>query len=168
MRVQTDTYNVYKFEELSEDVQEKVLDKFRESEDFPFLSDDLNTELEELLKENKITYDDMPKLFYSLNYCQGDGAMFEGVVYWKSYTAVIRQSGHYYHYNSKSISLYSTKTDKEASEKVEEEFNSLYVDICKELEKYGYEQIDYMLSEKAIRETIDANEYEFTENGVLV
>ena len=167
MRVQIDTYNVYNFDELSEDVQEKVLDKFRENRDLPFLSEDLSEYLAEKLKDNKITYKEMPEVFYSLSYCQGDGVMFEGTVYWKSYTAKIKQSGHYYHYNSKNIELFSTKTDKEASDKVYQQFNDIYVDMCKELEKYGYEQIDYALSEKAIKETIDANEYEFTENGCI-
>lgn len=168
MRVQVDTYNVYKFDELSKEAQEKALEYFREHEDFWGLGDELEEILTVLLKENKITYDVLPKIYYSLSWCQGDGAMFEGTVYWKSYTAVIKQSGRYYHYNSKSIELFSTKTDKEASDKVYHEFNDLYVDICQALEKAGYDSIDYTLSEENMKEMIEANDYEFTENGGLV
>ena len=165
MRLQTDRYNVYKFDELSDEVQKKVLDNFRDNEDLPFLSEDLSEYLLEIIKDNKITYKEIPELFYSLSYCQGDGAMFEGTVYWKSYTAKIKQNGLYYHYNSKNIELFSTKTDKETSDKVYQQFNDLYVAICKKIEKYGYEQIEYASSDVVIKENIDANEYEFTENG---
>jgi len=168
MRIQTDSYKVYNFDELERDIQEKVLNKFRENEDFPCMSEDLSYELETLLKIYKIKYNDTPKLYYSLSYSQGDGVMFEGTVYWKSYVAIIKQSGHYYHYNSKEIELFSIKTDKDASEKVYKEFNGIYVDICQKLEKIGYDNIDYILDEKNITENIEANEYEFKENGVLI
>jgi hypothetical protein len=168
MRVQTDTYNVYKFDELTKEVQDEVLQRERENIDYPFLGEDLQTELEQQLKDNKIKYDEAPKVLYILGYCQGDGAMFEGTIYWKSYTANVKQSGHYYHFNSKSIELYSTKTDKEASDKVYQQFNDMYVDICKELEKTGYEYIEYATSNKAIIEMIDANEWEFTGSGEFV
>lgn len=168
MRVQTDIYKVYNFDELSEEVQTKVLNNFREFEDFLFLNEDLMEELARLLDDHKITYNELPKLYFSLSYSQGDGVMFEGTVYWQACTANITQVGRYYHYNSKEIELFYTKSDKWAKETTEEKFNNIYVEICKELEQYGYEQIEYMLSDKAIIETIEANEYEFTETGAIV
>lgn len=167
MRKYITEHTVYNFNELSQEAKEKAIEQFRDNENFYFLSDDMQYHLEGLLKDNKITYGELPKVFYSLSWSQGDGAMFEGRIYWKSYTADIKQSGHYYHYNSKNIELYSTKTDKEASDKVYDQFNDLYVDICKKLERYGYDCIDYALSEEAIIETIEANEYEFTKEGAL-
>ena len=45
------------------------------------------------------------------------------------------------------------------------EFNELYDNICKKLERWGYEYIDDMTSEQSILEMIEANEYEFTSDG---
>lgn len=170
MRQVTTTYTVYKFDDLDKEAQERALDWFREHEEYPFLYEDMQYKLEELLKQHKVRYDDAPTVYYSLSWCQGDGAMFEGRVYWRQYTIDIKQSGNYYHYNSKNFDINLTNGNNismETYERVEREFNELYVDICGELERYGYAQIDYILSEEAIKETIDANEYEFYKDGRL-
>lgn len=170
MRVQTDTYNVYKFDELSKEAQERVLDTFREQEDFPFLEDDMEYKLEELLKQYKLKYDELPKMYYSLSYCQGDGAMFYGTVYYKQYTVNITHQGHYYHYNSKSFDIDLTNGNNismATHERISEEFNELYIDLCRELEKYGYAIMDATLSDESIIDMVNANEYEFTEDGAI-
>lgn len=166
---------VYSFEELSKEAQKKAVDYFRETNDFFFLEDCMNERLHKLLQENKIKDDNdtseagtkPTQVFYSLSYSQGDGAMFEGVFFWKSYTAVIKQSGHYNHYNSKIIELYSTKTGKDAKEDVYTEFNDIYINICKQLEDYGYSIIEEENSEEHIKDMIHANEYEFISTGEL-
>jgi hypothetical protein len=156
---------VYEFDELSEEAKESAREWYRSGNDYYFLSEQMDEKLHELLKKNKIKCDN-PKINYSLSYCQGDGAMFEGTIKWKSYTATIKQSGHYYHYNSKDIStLESIKTGKYASDEVEQEFEELYVKICKELANYGYECIEYENSDASVDETIRANGYTFTETG---
>ena len=165
MRVQTDIYNVYKFDELKKEVQEKVLEKFRQEEEFYFLADDITEELLQELRDNKITYNETPKVYFSLSYCQGDGVMFEGRVYWKSYTIDIKHSGNYYHYNSKELDIYSTKTDKQAKASVYADFNDVYVDICKSLERSGYSIIEDTLKDENMIDMINTNDYEFTENG---
>ena len=167
MRHFTTEHTVYNFDELSPEAQAHAIDYFRDTEEFTFLGDDMAEELYQMLANNKITYDEPPKVYFSLGYSQGDGAMFEGTVYWKAWRAKIKQSGHYYHYNSKDIELTSIKTDKEAPDKTYDEFNELYIEICSKLEKYGYSIIEAMTSDEYIIDMINANEYEFDINGGL-
>lgn len=42
-----------------------------------------------------------------------------------------------------------------------------YLKLCKELEDAGYDEIEYQDSDEFIIETIEANEYEFTEEGKM-
>lgn len=167
MRQFTTTHTVYKFEELEREAQERALNDFRERESFNWLTDELQEELARLLKQHGLKYDELPRLYYSLNYSQGDGAMFEGTVYWKSYTATIRQSGYYYHFNSKSFDLESTKTGKDATVERYAEFDDLYIDICRELERTGYQIIEDASSDESIKELIEVNGYEFYSDGRL-
>lgn len=156
---------VYTIDELSDKAKEKAREWYKSGDDMPFLSEYLSEKLAELLKENGITYRDIPKVFYSLSYCQGDGAMFEGVVFWGDYTAKIKQSGHYYHYNSKAIDLLISDGYDEAPDDKQKEFNEIYIDICRTLEKAGYAYIDDENSNENVDENIRANEYTFTESG---
>lgn len=162
--MQTKTYNIYTFDELTEKAKEKARDWYKQGNDYPFLTDDMQDKAIELLKDAKIKADDI-KVYYSLSYCQGDGAMVEINGTWKSYTVNVKQSGHYYHYNSKTIELESTKTGKDASEKVYNEFNDLYVDICQKLARYGYEIIESENEDQNVEEHILANEYTFLADG---
>src|SRR5271169_3042881 len=66
-------YNVYKFEELSKEAKKKAIDKWYESEDYPFLGEDIMQELEYL--DTLKIFEDV-KLQYSLSNCQGDGVSF--------------------------------------------------------------------------------------------
>lgn len=156
---------IYKFDELSDKAKEKARDWYREADDLPMLSDYLDSQLEEALAHNKITADKPPKISYSLGYCQGDGAMFEGVVHWGKFTAKIKHSGHYYHYNSKEIDLTVTENGEEAEEVEYAAFNELYISICRELEREGYNYIEEERSAERVDENIIANDYEFDEDG---
>lgn len=168
MRTYTTTHTVYDFKELDEKAKQKAIEFFREGEDFPMLSEEMQYWLESLLKKYKITYNKLPKVYYSLGYCQGDGAMFEGEIFWKSYTISVKQSGMYYHYNSKEfIDFRSTKTDKEANDKAYDDFNRLYVYISKRLAEYGYKIIEETISDESITDMIISNGYEFTKEGKL-
>lgn len=168
MRTFTTEHTVYKFNELSDEAKEKALEKQREfeGEDMPFLTEDMQDHLTEvLLPEHKIKYEKSNlRIYYSLSYSQGDGAMFEGTFKWRGYDVAVEQSGHYSHYNSKSINI-ETRHGNDASKKVYEEFNEIYVEICQKLEKYGYDEIEYRLKDETLIETIEANEYEFYEDG---
>jgi hypothetical protein len=128
------------------------------------LSDELTEVLKEELQKNKISVISDLKVYYSLSYCQGDGFMFEGLIQTNKARFRIKQSGHYYHENSKEIFLeclfignkevYPTEMNKKQekkAEEIEEEFNLLYVNICKEMEKEGYSFIESQEKENILR-----------------
>lgn len=168
--MQQKTINVYNYEELDEKAKENVLKYFREQEDFYYLEEDLKEYLKQLLEENKIKVIQDLKLFYSLSYCQGDGACFIGLFNWKGYEILIKHNSHYYHERSTDIYIYKLDKDgneKEATEKTYDSFKELYYSICRKIEKSGYEEIEYRQSEESIKELIEMNEYTFRENGEI-
>lgn len=75
-------YNVYKFDELNEEAQGKILKEETKQAFEEFCKWDLNECMHEEAKKiindnfknNKI---ELKNVYYSLNYCQGDGAMME-------------------------------------------------------------------------------------------
>lgn len=180
MKTITRTYKLYTFEELSQEAKDKAREDFNKDNDYPFLSDDMAERLHELLEENKIkdTNDtSMPgtkptPVLYSLSYSQGDGAMFEGTFEWQKYTIYIKQSGHYYHSNSKIMEIHETDNlgidiGDDYEPKVYAKFEAIYQKICKELEQYGYSQMEWQDSEEYFRDTCESNEYTFLENGTM-
>jgi hypothetical protein len=172
MRTFTTTHTVYAFDELSKEAKQKAIDEHREFEwevGMEWLTDDMQNYLTEvLLPKYKMKCDDA-KVFYRLSYSQGDGAMFTGNVQWKSWQCEVKQNGHYYHYNSKQFwNFQSIKTGREPkSNQTENDFNDAYVSLCQELERYGYDQIEYATSDETIIENIKANEYEFYSDGSM-
>lgn len=46
-----------------------------------------------------------------------------------------------------------------------DKLENYYVDLCNELEKNGYKEIEWLNSDEYIIETIKANDYEFLSNG---
>jgi hypothetical protein len=151
---------------LSAEAKEKAREWYKEIDDMPFLEDDMQETLQDLLKKAKIECKDA-KVFYSLSYSQGDGAMFEGVCTFKGHAIQVKQSGHYYHYNSKEITyLDFVGEDKEGKEEaIAEAFEAKYTEVCKELAKAGYAYMEDAHSDSTIDDTLSANEYTFTETG---
>lgn len=169
MRTFTTTHTVYTFDELSDEAKQKAIEKQRDFENEyglkHWLPDEMDYQLSELLRRYKMKCDDA-KVYYSLTHSQGDGAMFEGTVYWGAWRIEVRQSGHYYHYNSKQFwNFESVKTGREPSDKTLSKFNEAYVALCRELERAGYHAIDYALSDEVLIENIKANGHEFYEDG---
>lgn len=168
---------LFSYDELSKQAKEKALVEWIDGNDYPFLSDNLNEKLHELLLENGIhDLNDTSKpgtkptqVLYSLNYSQGDGAMFEGKYLWREYLVKIKHSDHYYHSNSKTIEITKLVDGQEieADEITAQEFENIYQKICKALEEFGYEEIESEDSEEAFIETCEANEYTFEENGKM-
>ena len=160
----TKQINLYEFKELDPKIQEKVLNKFREVEEFNYLSDTLTDYLTEKLKTAGYEFDwKNIKLYYSLSYCQGDGLMFEGKLFKEGLTYVIKHSGNYYHSNSKDIDC----LNEEGEFLDYTAFNEFYVNLCKETAKYGYDLMEEDLKDENIKEMIEANEYYFREDGTL-
>lgn len=174
----TTVIKLYNFDELSPEAQKVAHEEWKKGNDYMFLSDCMNERLYELLKENNIIdTNDTSKagtkptpVMYSLSYSQGDGAMFEGRFKWRDYIAVVKHSGHYYHYNSKTIAMYKDdgiNNDEISDQKIIDEFNEIYVSICKKLARYGYDFIEYQDSLEAFIEACEANGYTFEENGTM-
>jgi len=161
----TKTYTVYKFEELSAEAQELAIQKWNEQDDLAFLSDDMDYKLDELLKEHHITSDDATP-YYSLSYCQGDGAMFQGKLNWKGYYVDIKQTGRYYHSHSKEIDI-CTEENEQVADAFYQEFEEIYQSICTTLEKYGYDCIETAQSPENVADILQANDYDFTLDGSI-
>ena len=158
------TIKVYEYNDLNEKAKEKALNWFIENNNYDFLSDNLEEDLKELLRVNKISFDESLKIYYSLSYSQGDGFCFEGDFEYKDYQINIKNSGHYSHKNSVNIEI--TKEDGEdAKEEIYKEFKNIFDDICDELEKIGYSYIESENSEENFIEMSNANEYKFLEDG---
>lgn len=175
--MKTKTIELYSLDELSEEAKEVAFRNFIETNDHYFLSDVLNEKLHELLEENDIIdiygkYPSNPKhkakVYYSLSYCQGDGAMFEGDFNWKKYQVIVKHSGHYYHSNSKIIEItYGDDIANEATEKVYAEFEEIYQEICNELKRAGYDFIEYEDSMENFEQACEANEWTFLSSGKM-
>jgi len=173
--MKTISINLYTINELKEQFPEgyeKAIQKMREENEYCGLSDYMNDNLRELLDNTEIKLVEGYKMqvFYSLSYCQGDGAMFEGTfLYRDKYYVTVKQSGHYYHYNSKNITVESEDIDGNEVDtgEIEEEFNKIYVDICEKLAKAGYEYIEEENEEANIVDNCIANDYTFESDGTM-
>jgi hypothetical protein len=90
-----------------------------------------------------------------------------------------KQSGHYYHENSCNHNIY-VESDNGAQNytnieslidsiapEIEDAIIEKYKELAKDLYRNLEKEYDYLTSEEAIKETIEANEYEFTVDGKL-
>jgi len=181
-----ETINIYKFSELPEMVQMKVLDKWYEYEDFPFLCDNLSDSL--YYTEDNI-FDDFD-LTYSLSYSQGDGLRIEGTIDLDKAIRILfpkitkkrrerfadnihiySKSNNWYTYASINDIKYDGGYD--LKDKDEEYFEQLilpsiqehYRKLCYDLERKGYEILEYRMTKEEFSEFSDSNEYEYTGDG---
>lgn len=184
--MKTKTIKLYSLDELSKEAQEKAHSDWSNGNDYMFLEDHMAEWLHELLEENGIKdTNDTSKpgtkptpVLYSLSNSQGDGVMFCGTFQWKKYQVHIMRVGKYYHSNSKTIEIQALNNlgfdivddgaiSDEESEKIYQEFDSVYQTICKELERKGYEAIEYENSMELFREVSHFNDWTFREDGVM-
>jgi len=186
---------VYSFDELSEESQEKAIEKFRDlkNQDYDLLFMFNESVIEQL---NEKGWEDV-KLQYSLSCCQGDGFSFSGKLDLKYFleneyskklpkykiSAICEyiyschskgNTGHYCYASKDDIEYTENYQDGVARNNLDklwqsiyEEIQEYYFSLCKKFEKQGYEEIDYQLSDECIKEDIEANEYEFLESGKL-
>lgn len=172
--MQTRTYKVYRFKELTEEAKEKAITKWYEIEDYPFLQDDLTESCKALLEENKISYNDDLKLYYSLGYSQGDGICFIGNFEYKNRQFKVTHESRYYHKYSTDIEIYNKKTDdwEWLNDKMNKKYTGIkggfinkYLDICRKLEKEGYGILEYRMDNEEFEELCESNDYFFTADG---
>jgi len=182
---------IYKFEELDEQAQKYAIKKWIESESE--YGDPLNF-FDEVCNEkaNEKGFFDC-EFEWSLGYCQGDGLSFSFkrfdnlrqliekyttparakiIENYISFSKMGGNDGHYSYASENDIEMsldYNNDCQNVLSivESVESDLKDLYYQLCQELEKDGYEELEYQLSEENARESIIANEYDFTENGKM-
>lgn len=159
---------VYKYNELLESAQARAREWYVENvchDDMPFLSEDMQYRLDELLKQYKIKSDNA-RPQYSLSYCPGDGATFIGDIKWRAWQAEIGVNGNYVHERSFQIwNAESVKTGKDITDKAYRELHDIIVKIGEELAKHGYNVIESMQEDEYVAEMLTVNEYEFYEDG---
>ena len=188
------TINTYYFNELDDSAKEVAIEKFRGEGDvyLEFFNDDCVETAKEHGFEGKIG------LQYSLSYCQGDGLSFScewfnsqklheifvevlgtgkdktiETIMNNSYFNLKGNGGRYCYAHEKDLdyefddNIHAPNIES-VVEKVQEILRGKYFDLCKELEKRGYDEIDYQYSDEYISTELIEQEYEFLENGKLI
>ena len=184
---------LYKFDELSSEAKERAITSFQEDEDYlayewdEYTISDFKTILELIGYYNIECY-------FSGFWSQGDGACFSAkfsrnkrcLEKVKSYCPKeekildiveqiqseiplheeyeIKHSGNYYHEYCTNVYYLG---DNNKAEQLDERFLELSRQLMKILYKKLNDEYDYLNSSEAIIEYIKANDYEFTENGIL-
>lgn len=183
----------YNYEELSEKAREKVRNFFGEH-DADIQTDMLKEDFTYILAE-KYSYFTDPKFQWSLGCCQGDGLSFSSNfdlnLYLKTKHPKMKESifnvlteiltvlpkgntGHYCYAKKDQVDYEIESLGKNTKRRLESLINNIineiqeeYMQICNEFEKQGYNQYEYLYSDEYAKETCEANEYTFRENGVM-
>lgn len=162
MKTITKTYNIYKFDELPQEVQQKVIEKesenLKELEIESFLKDEMEFYAEQLLSENFGDKAIFKNVYYGLNYRQGDGAMIEFELTYYGKNLIIQHDSNCYYYHANSFEI--VELDKELTQKQYKNLKEKICNINKELEKYGYEFIEEDRTDAAIEQLKDCMFYE--------
>lgn len=159
--------NLYKFSELSKEAQQKAIDKWYESEEYPFLSSDIEEYSKILFEENKIEASNIT-ILYSLSWSQGDGLYFTGKIEKDNTTLKLTHNGRYYYANSVTMEFFGIEGEEiEDTDEKAQELKTIYFDICSKLEKHGYEILEYRMNTEEFNDLCEANDYYFLENGTM-
>lgn len=196
MRTQTETIEIFKLSELTEEAQKKALEKWNEHSEFDsqFIIDDYREILE------CIGFSDV-KIYYSGFYSQGDGACFTGLYQYKKdwakelkshcdYKDIIKiggrlqalqaryfyrlhcdieHRGRYYYDNSVSLSVsLSNNADISDYDGVHDEMLDIIQDISRAIYKALEGEYDYQNSMEFFIDACEVNEYEFLANGEMI
>ncbi len=83
--------------------------------------------------------------------------------------ATVKQSGHYYHSGCTDIDVYSDEYQAWCYDnpEVERDIKELLKDFMDWIYKSLNNQYDFLTGKEAIQETIEANDYDFTEDGKI-
>lgn len=186
--MKTKTINLYQFEELTPEQQEKVIEKYNDIND-----DSFEFCLSSYVEDIKETGFKNPDLYYSLSYSQGDGACFECEQFdfdlllkdWQHkhknwivniikqhYEGYIKLNSFGYHYSHSNTRYFILSSDgvmdcrnypniEKAIEDVENHIENLRYELSEQLTSDLYNELEYLRSDDAIKETLIANEYYF-------
>ena len=195
MKTVTVTKTVFTLDELSGTARQNALEKMNtwmydyiESDEITeYLNGELVTELTGefigQISSNELQKRTGLKLNWSLSHSQGDGVAIYGTIYaadapkleWENATyAQIRPnslSNYYSHENTFFIEAFGEDADgyeTDCTEEENEELAEQFRDICRRLKRLGYEQIENLTNEDAIRGYLDGGDARrFTEDGNL-
>ena len=195
MKTITKTINLYRFDELSEDAQEKVRYDIQQLDCKTFFEEDMQYHVE-CLEESQELFQSLKLEGYSLSYCQGDGVSItaESFKIPDQETADKVQStlceefpdddwkvevGHmvdiewckvnhsHMHENTYVIYGFYYAGYAFTCDDLKDSIQSAMRDICKEAERMGYDQIDDYGSHEHVSKTCEINDYWFTEDGEI-
>ena len=174
------TIKKYTFEELSKDVQEHLIDEYREAMEYNSdLEDHLKGRLHEL---TGLSFD----LAYSLNYMQGDGLRFTGRIEGDEikklpFAHLVKDAENTIINitpSSRWCNSYKVDIDIDANicyasqdyyddewEKLQDAIEEWYNGVRDTLEEEGYKYIEEMESDEYIRECLIALEQLYMEDG---
>jgi len=181
---------VFEFSELDKKVQEKVIEKWYEKEDYLFLESDLKENLK--CNEKNIFEDDF-KLQYSLSYCQGDGLSITGDIDKEKILNLLSEElkerfkdkiyrisstgnkGHYCYHSNQDIVYDLDLCDEDDYDEFHTVFEgevlpiiqNIYGELCNTLKDDGYSILEYRMSIEEFSEFSDSNDYEYFENGKM-
>jgi hypothetical protein len=170
MRQETVVNNIYKFEELTGEAKSKALDSLRDINIFDDWFDFVYDDFKDDMKENHGI--EVKEIQFSGFYSQGDGASFE--TDWFEHSEdiqlrIARISSLYCHENTMIVDSQFDNWDDnfEKVDDIEKEF----LELCRDKARYLYKILEssynYLTSDESIIEAIEANDYEFNENGEL-
>ena len=193
--METRTYTVYKFDELPKETQEKAIEKLQDiNTDYDWW-DAVYEDAEECGKQFGVSIDKIYfSGFWSQGdgACFEGSYSFEkdGLEKIKSHapkdeklhriagelqkiqsangntvTATVKHSGHYYHSRCTDIDVFST--DEYATKEVQESVTELLRDLMNWIYSQLEKEYEYQTSDEAIKETIEANDYDFTDDGKI-
>lgn len=161
--MKTKMIELYEYSELSPEAKENARAEWNKTNDNPFMQSHMINVLKEKLEERGIKYDvDSIDVRYSLSSCQGDGFMFEGIITWRGKEITIKHRDAHYYHKKTAIFDYDGLSDAEFGQ-----FRVVYEAVCDEMERVGYDEIDYWQSEESFVGTCDANEYTFRKDGTM-
>ena len=182
---------LFEFNELSETAKKIAIINERDEQEIclDYFNEGANEQINEAGFVGNVS------LCYSLSYSQGDGLSFEcdyfnklkdlfidilGVGKEKTIDGIINNlsfensgnTGCYCYASRKDISLelnnyYAKNNDNLDAiiSKVEAKLQDIYLELCKNLENQGYQEIEYQQSDEFIIENFEANKCFFTKNG---
>ena len=190
----TKTINLYKFEELSPEQQEKCIEKHRDfNDDILCNLIDFDDAYIETLKDQGFLN---PEISYDLSYSQGSGASFTCTeldydILLKEYTgkhkdwliSILKQYGeikiercyscHYVHENSCNTELYEYTQYNysriiDELENIRKYIEDKRLEACSTLYDQLESEIDWLTSDDCIKENLIANDYYFNPETLAI
>ena len=150
---------LYKFNELTEQAQQKALKKYNTEFDYEMFNEDFNNQIKETLEEagfinTKKFYEWNLSYYKSYPYIKIESAFIDLDKFLKPNQKWIKDKDIEFTFNNGEI-------DFNYEDKIPAKFNETITNLI----KMGLKQIDYIESDEVKKDNIEANEYEFLENG---